>query len=145
MLNSTVNLFFRYFSPRVCRLEDVGYGIGMRVLELLVHRDKANRKETNLIAMLQFVTTSVWRSLFGKVADGLEKADKSEDTCASARLNGTESTDYSSVSSAYRNRRASRHQSPFSITKPPPHHQITLATRILSPTGLCRCQKTWAL
>jgi hypothetical protein len=126
-----------------CRLEDVGYGIGMRVLELLVHRDKANRKETNLIAMLQFVTTSVWRSLFGKVADGLEKADKSEDTCASARRDQTAFTDslcfQESPSEPH-----STHVFCFIRTTPSPCHQIISATRILSPTGLCRCQKTWA-
>jgi hypothetical protein len=55
-------------------LENVGYDIGLRVLELLSHREKANRKEINLISMLQFVTTTVWRALFGKIADGLEKA-----------------------------------------------------------------------
>ena len=69
------------------RLESAGHSIGMRVLELLVHREKANRKETNLIAMLQFVTTTVWRALFGKVADGLEKSNNSEDECASTSSN----------------------------------------------------------
>jgi hypothetical protein len=63
------------------RLENLGFGIGVRALELLAHREKANRKETNLVAMLQFVTTTVWRALFGKVADGLEKASNSENEC----------------------------------------------------------------
>ena len=68
------------------RLESAGHSIGLRVLELLVHREKANRKETNLIAMLQFVTTTVWRALFGKVADGLEKSNNSEDECACLKV-----------------------------------------------------------
>jgi hypothetical protein len=37
------------------------------------------RKEKNLIAMLQFLHSFIWKSLFGRVADGLEKATDKED------------------------------------------------------------------
>jgi hypothetical protein len=37
------------------------------------------RKEKNLIAMLQFLHSYIWKSLFGRVADGLEKATDKED------------------------------------------------------------------
>jgi len=56
------------------RLSEAGFGIGLRLLELTSHRDKACRKEKNIIAMLQFIHSTVWKSLFGKVADGLEKS-----------------------------------------------------------------------
>lgn len=61
------------------RLSDAGYGIGLRVLELLSHREKACRREKNLIAMLQFIHTVVWKSLFGRVSDGLEKSRERDD------------------------------------------------------------------
>jgi hypothetical protein len=100
------------------RLSDLGYGIGLRSLELLTYRtsiqaylltntqpgsssssssssNSANltqvpislhniaqlqgRKEKSLVAMLQFLHGQMWKSLFGRVADGLEKATDKED------------------------------------------------------------------
>jgi len=49
-----------------CRLEEAGYDVGCRTLELLCWRDKASRRETRLQGILQFVHTNVWRSLFGR-------------------------------------------------------------------------------
>lgn len=37
------------------------------------------KKEKNLVAMLQFLHSYIWKSLFGRVADGLEKATDKED------------------------------------------------------------------
>ncbi|KAL9332580.1 hypothetical protein ACSQ67_002190 [Phaseolus vulgaris] len=89
------------------RLEDAGYAVGARVLELLCHRDKVildpdkrgyysgqsssilslkdlslgmgNRRETRLLGILSFVHSTVWKVLFGKVADSLEKGTEHED------------------------------------------------------------------
>jgi hypothetical protein len=36
------------------------------MLELLCTRDKANRREVRLAGMLQFIHTTVWKSLFGR-------------------------------------------------------------------------------
>ncbi|KAH7546199.1 hypothetical protein FEM48_Zijuj01G0175300 [Ziziphus jujuba var. spinosa] len=49
------------------RLEDAGYAVGARVLELLCHRDKGNRRETRLLGILSFVHSTVWKVLFGKL------------------------------------------------------------------------------
>ncbi|KAK8513584.1 hypothetical protein V6N12_052762 [Hibiscus sabdariffa] len=61
------------------RLEDAGYAVGARVLELLCHRDKGNRRETRLLGILSFVHSTVWKVLFGKAADSLEKGTEHED------------------------------------------------------------------
>jgi len=53
-------------------LEELGAAVGERHLELLTLRDKAERKERKQKAVLQFIHTNVWRSLFGKPADTLE-------------------------------------------------------------------------
>ena len=50
---------------RARRLKDAGEGIGRRVLELASHRDKSHRRETRMLGILQFVTTNVWKMLFG--------------------------------------------------------------------------------
>jgi hypothetical protein len=56
------------------RLEGCGYGVGLRVLELLAYRSKEYKRETRLMGILQFVSTQVWKSLFGKAADSLERS-----------------------------------------------------------------------
>ncbi|OAY66037.1 Trafficking protein particle complex subunit 5 [Ananas comosus] len=56
------------------RLEDAGYAVGARVLELLCHREKGNRRETRLLGILSFIHSTVW-----KVADSLEKGTEHED------------------------------------------------------------------
>lgn len=56
------------------RLESCGYGVGLRVLELLAFRSKEYKRETKLMGILQFVSTQVWKSLFGKAADSLERS-----------------------------------------------------------------------
>lgn len=61
------------------RLEDAGYGVGLRMLELLSHREKGNRREVRLLGILSFVHSTLWKSLFGKVADSLEKGTEHED------------------------------------------------------------------
>jgi len=56
------------------RLEATGYGVGLRVLELLAYRSREYKRETRLMNLLQFVSTTVWKSLFGKAADSLERS-----------------------------------------------------------------------
>lgn len=56
------------------RLESSGYGVGLRVLELLAYRSREHKRETRLMSILHFVSSSVWKSLFGKPADSLERS-----------------------------------------------------------------------
>ncbi|GLE04300.1 hypothetical protein PINS_up016061 [Pythium insidiosum] len=76
----------QYFQGRVqnitdleTRLDDAGFGVGVRVLELLCFREKSGRRETRLINMLQFIVSTCWRALFGKAADALERSTENED------------------------------------------------------------------
>ena len=61
------------------RLDEAGYGIGLRVLELAAMREKNYKREIRMLGILQFITTSVWKLLFGAAADALEKAVDHED------------------------------------------------------------------
>ncbi len=56
------------------RLEAAGYGVGLKVLELLAYRARDYTRQTKLMNMLQFVSTTAWKALFGKAADSLEKS-----------------------------------------------------------------------
>ena len=61
------------------KLEEAGHGIGVRMLELFSHRDRAWRRETRLVQMLQFVSSVCWKNLYGKAADALEKSTGNDD------------------------------------------------------------------
>jgi len=51
------------------RLHRLGFSIGQRALALYHLRDRPFRRETSPIALLQFIASSVWRSLFNKGAE----------------------------------------------------------------------------
>ncbi|KAI1001960.1 hypothetical protein K3495_g6245 [Podosphaera aphanis] len=58
------------------RLNVQGYPIGVRLLDLLLYREpsRSQTRPLNVIALLQFVTTTFWRHLFSRPADALEKS-----------------------------------------------------------------------
>ena len=41
--------------PCPCRLDEVGYGVGLRLLEVLCYRERGQRRETRLLDMLKFI------------------------------------------------------------------------------------------
>eukprot|EP00128_Syssomonas_multiformis_P008118 Colp12_sorted_trinity150504_noHs@6398 len=49
------------------------------MLELLVYREKGSKRETKLLNILYFINSVVWKSLFGKQADLLEKENTEHD------------------------------------------------------------------
>ncbi|KAJ3380941.1 TRAPP subunit trs31 [Lobulomyces angularis] len=61
------------------KLSDFGYKVGLRELELTAWREKNTRRETKVLGILSFVHSTIWKSLFGKVADALEKSSENED------------------------------------------------------------------
>ena len=61
------------------RLEGMGYSVGLRVLELLTLRERQQKRKVRLLPMLQWVSSNVWKSLFGKTADSLERSMENED------------------------------------------------------------------
>jgi len=63
------------------RLNELGYRVGIRALDLLVWRDKNSKRETRVLGMLYFIHTTVWKTMFGKQADSLEKSTENEDEC----------------------------------------------------------------
>ncbi|KAI9208674.1 NO signaling/Golgi transport ligand-binding domain-containing protein [Polychytrium aggregatum] len=61
------------------KLSDYGYRVGIRVLELSAWREKSGRRETRVLPILYFITGPIWKMLFGKQADSLEKGTENED------------------------------------------------------------------
>ncbi|KAK4518466.1 uncharacterized protein ATC70_008684 [Mucor velutinosus] len=61
------------------KLNEFGYRVGSRVLELLAWREKSAKREIKVIHVLYFIHSTVWKALFGKQADSLEKSTENED------------------------------------------------------------------
>ncbi|PRW33865.1 Trafficking particle complex subunit 5 [Chlorella sorokiniana] len=61
------------------KLDEVGYGVGLRLLEVLAYRERGQRRETRLLDMLKFVHSTLWRYLFGRQARDLEQSNTAED------------------------------------------------------------------
>ncbi|CAJ0587208.1 unnamed protein product, partial [Mesorhabditis spiculigera] len=57
------------------KLVSLGKSVGIRMLDLIVLREKGYKRETRLLGMLMFLKSTVWKNLFGKEADRLERAN----------------------------------------------------------------------
>jgi len=76
----------QYYESKVDHVQDIenglhqaGYSIGLRLLDLMALRDKVQKREKNLVDLLSFIAGTVWKNLFGKTADGLERSNESKD------------------------------------------------------------------
>lgn len=61
------------------RLEEVGHGVGIRLLEVLSFRDRSSRREIRLLDILKFIHSTLWRYLFGRQAKDLEQSNTAID------------------------------------------------------------------
>lgn len=72
------------------RLNTLGYRVGTRIFELLAWRtegpSKAPKREIRFLPALMSIHTQVWRALFGKPADAIEKSVENADECPSISL-----------------------------------------------------------
>src|SRR5580700_3917171 len=62
------------------RLNMQGHPIGLKLLDLLIYREPARSqvRPLHIIALLQFITTVLWKHLFARPADLLEKSANPE-------------------------------------------------------------------
>eukprot|EP00357_Protocruzia_adherens_P028818 CAMPEP_0115045538 /NCGR_PEP_ID=MMETSP0216-20121206/48206_1 /TAXON_ID=223996 /ORGANISM="Protocruzia adherens, Strain Boccale" /LENGTH=173 /DNA_ID=CAMNT_0002428433 /DNA_START=45 /DNA_END=566 /DNA_ORIENTATION=+ len=56
------------------KLQQFGYEVGPKILELATSRSKINKRELKVVGMLQLVSTTIWKGLFNKNADSLERS-----------------------------------------------------------------------
>ncbi len=49
--------------------------MGIRLLEVLVYRERGSRREVQLLKALLFLQTTLWRYLFGRDAQDLEQSN----------------------------------------------------------------------
>lgn len=59
-------------------LNNQGYPLGLRLLDLLLSRSAnplASIRPTRILPLLQFIAQTLWRHLFGRPADALERSE----------------------------------------------------------------------
>ncbi|KAI9655905.1 MAG: TRAPP subunit trs31 [Alyxoria varia] len=71
------------------RLNNQGYSIGLKLLDLLLYRSpnfsnpslpaNTTLRPTHILPLLQFVSTALWKALFGRPADALERSQDNKD------------------------------------------------------------------
>ena len=62
------------------KLHEIGFQVGARITDLLFVRDRQAKRETKLLNVLLTVKSTVWKALFGKEADKLERANDDDKT-----------------------------------------------------------------
>ncbi|KAE9552071.1 hypothetical protein FO519_004728 [Halicephalobus sp. NKZ332] len=61
------------------KLAEYGRFVGVRLLDVIVLREKSYKRDTKLLSMLMFIKGTVWKNLFNKEADKLERSN--DDPC----------------------------------------------------------------
>ncbi|KAK4523280.1 hypothetical protein GAYE_PCTG50G1173 [Galdieria yellowstonensis] len=61
------------------KLNQLGYRVGQRALELLYFRERINKREIRIVSILGFIRVQLWKFLFKKSADYLKKVTDRED------------------------------------------------------------------
>ncbi len=62
------------------KLHDLGFQVGARMVDLVFVRDRNGKRETKLLNVLLMIKSALWKALFGKEADKLERANDDEKT-----------------------------------------------------------------
>ena len=75
-------ILWEYSSNQIAsrRLNTQGHPIGLKLLDLLLYREapRTQTRPLHIIALLQFITTVLWKHLFSRPADALEKSSNPE-------------------------------------------------------------------
>jgi hypothetical protein len=63
------------------KLAENGYGVGLRMSELCFFREKNAKREIKIVGILSYIKDNIWKTMFGKPADSLERATDKQDEC----------------------------------------------------------------
>ncbi|KAK8804764.1 hypothetical protein JH06_2777 [Blastocystis sp. subtype 4] len=55
------------------KIDQCGFDIGFKILEILYSKLKPGKRPTKLMEVLQFISSSCWKYLFGRNVDALER------------------------------------------------------------------------
>lgn len=60
------------------RLDEAGFSVGIKIVELFSIREKNYKRFTTISQLLNFITTVVWKQLFGKTIDTVERSNDND-------------------------------------------------------------------
>lgn len=60
------------------RIDQSGFEIGYKMLEYLYPKVKPGKRPTKLLEVLQFISSSFWKLLFGRNVDSLERGTEND-------------------------------------------------------------------
>ena len=63
------------------KLAENGYSVGLRMSELCFFREKNAKREVKIVGILSYIKDNIWKTMFGKAADSLERATDKQDEC----------------------------------------------------------------
>ncbi|KAL8444728.1 hypothetical protein Emag_005357 [Eimeria magna] len=77
-------------------LHELGLRVGYKALDLIIYRERHNRREIRLLSILTFVATCVWKTLFGHSVELLKAQDSELESAppAAAAAAATAATAY---------------------------------------------------
>lgn len=62
------------------KLAEMGHDVGVKLIDLLIVRERNCKRETKLLNMLLFIKSTLWKNLFGHEADKVELANDDDKT-----------------------------------------------------------------
>jgi len=62
------------------KLASFGYFVGSKLLDVIIIREKGFKRETKLLPMLMLLKGMIWKNVFGKEADKLERSNDDPST-----------------------------------------------------------------
>ncbi|CAI4229631.1 unnamed protein product [Auanema sp. JU1783] len=62
------------------KLASYGKNVGVRLLDVITLRERGYKRETKHLGMLMFIKSTVWKSIFNKEADKLERSNDDPST-----------------------------------------------------------------
>jgi hypothetical protein len=63
------------------RLLEVGYQVGYKYYELSTFREKNTKREIKTQNIIQYIGNNIWKSLFSKAIDNIEKSSEKDNQC----------------------------------------------------------------
>ncbi|KAL0275842.1 UNVERIFIED_CONTAM: hypothetical protein PYX00_003570 [Menopon gallinae] len=62
------------------KLSEIGQDVGIKIIDLLMVRERNCKRETKLLNILLFIKSTLWKTLFGHEADKVELANDDDKT-----------------------------------------------------------------
>mmetsp|Transcript_20226 Transcript_20226/g.33390 ORF Transcript_20226/g.33390 Transcript_20226/m.33390 type:complete len:189 (-) Transcript_20226:798-1364(-) len=60
------------------RLKAIGHRVGFKMLNIIVARERPQKRDTTIVGVLQFITSTCWKTLYGRETNSLQRSTQNE-------------------------------------------------------------------